>query len=72
MDNNLAYNSFTSFKSLSVDDVWHIIMRSSKKSCPLDPVPTSLVVECIDVLSGSSYCVIVRVSVVLKKTVVGD
>ena len=29
MDNNLAYNSFTSFKSLSEDDVRHIIMRSS-------------------------------------------
>ena len=50
MDNNLAYNSFTSFKSLSVDDVRHIITRSSKKSCSLDPVPTSLVVECMDVL----------------------
>ena len=50
MDNNPAYNSFTSFKSLSVDDVWHIITRSSKKSCSLDPVPMSLVVECMDVL----------------------
>ena len=50
MDNNLAYNSFTSFKSLSGDDVRHIITRSSKKSCSLDPVPTSLVVECMDVL----------------------
>ncbi|XP_068734832.1 uncharacterized protein [Montipora capricornis] len=50
MDNNLAYNSFTSFKSLLVDDVRHIIMRSSKKSCSPDPVPTSLVVECMDVL----------------------
>ena len=36
MENNLASNSFTSFKSLSVDDVRHIIMRSSKKSCSLD------------------------------------
>ena len=49
-DNNLVYNSFTSFKSLSVDDVRHIIMRSSKKSCSLDPAPVSLVVECMDVL----------------------
>ena len=50
-DNNLVHNSFTScFKSLSVDDVRHIIMQSSKKSCSLDPVPMSLVVECTDVL----------------------
>ena len=41
MDNNLAYTSFTSFKSLSEDDVRHIIMRSSKKSCSLDPVTGS-------------------------------
>ena len=46
MDNNPAYNSIASFKSLSVDDVRHIIMRSSKKSCSLDPAPMSLVVEC--------------------------
>ena len=50
MDNNLAYNSFTSFKPLSMENVQHIIMRSSKKSCSLDPVPTSLVVECMDEL----------------------
>ena len=50
MENNLASTSFTSFKSLSMDDVRHIIMRSSKKSCSLDPVPTSLVVECMDEL----------------------
>ena len=47
---DLASNSFTSCKSLSIDDVRHIIMRSSKKSCSLDPVPTSLVVECMDEL----------------------
>ena len=32
MESNLVYNSFTSFKSLSKNDVRHIIMRSSKKS----------------------------------------
>ena len=50
MENNLAYISFTTFKSLFMDDVRHIIMRSSKKSCSLDPVTTSLVVECMDEL----------------------
>ena len=33
-----------------MDDVRHIILRSLKKSCLLDPVPTSLVVECMDEL----------------------
>ena len=50
MESNIAYNSFTSSKSLSMDDIRHIVMRSSKKSCSLDPVPTSLVVECMDEL----------------------
>ena len=31
-----------------MDDVRYIIMRSSKKSCSLDPLPTSLVVKCMD------------------------
>ena len=31
-----------------MDDVRHIIMRSSTKSCSLDPVPTPLVVEYMD------------------------
>lgn len=30
MENNLASNSFIRFKSMSIDDVRHIIMRSSK------------------------------------------
>ena len=47
---DMQNSSFTSFKSLSMDDVRHNIMRSSRKSCSLDPVPTSLVVECMDEL----------------------
>ena len=33
-----------------MDDVRLIIMRSLKRSCSVDPVPTSLVVECMDEL----------------------
>ena len=39
-----------SFKSLTEDEVNQIISNSSKKSCSLDPMPTHLVVDCLDVL----------------------
>ena len=39
-----------SFKTLTEDDVNQIISNSSKKSCSLDPMPTHLVVHCLDVL----------------------
>ena len=32
------------------DDVSALIRKSTKKSCPLDPMPTSLVIGCLDVL----------------------
>ena len=41
---------FDSFKTLSDDDVMHLIAKSSKKSCSLDPMPTPPVVKCLDVL----------------------
>ena len=40
----------TSFTELSEEDVKGLIGRSSKKTCSLDPMPTSLVVESLDVL----------------------
>ncbi|CAB3985662.1 RNA-directed DNA polymerase from transposon X-element [Paramuricea clavata] len=39
-----------SFKTLTEDDVNQMISNSSKKSCSLDPMPTHLVVHCLDVL----------------------
>ena len=38
------------FKPISEDDVRKLIEGSSKKTCILDPMPTSLVINCIDVL----------------------
>ena len=38
------------FHPLSEDKVLKLIRHSAKKSCPLDPAPTSLVVSCLDVL----------------------
>jgi hypothetical protein len=42
--------SLTNFDELSIDDVQAIIGRVAKETCPLDPMPTSLVVQSLDEL----------------------
>ena len=42
--------SFHQFTPLSDEDVITLIQRSSEKCCALDPMPTKLVSNCIDVL----------------------
>ena len=42
--------SFHEFTPLSDEDVIALVQRSSKKCCALDPIPTKLVSDCIDVL----------------------
>lgn len=32
------------FKPLSIEEMRKLVMRSTKKSCPLDPIPTPLVI----------------------------
>lgn len=39
-----------SFCPLTEGDVLVLIQKLSKKSCMLDPIPTSIVTECLDVL----------------------
>ena len=41
---------FSEFNLLSESEVFHPITASSKKSCPLDPIPTKFLNECVDVL----------------------
>ena len=41
---------FASFKSLTQDQVCMLIDKAPKKSCQLDPVPTSIVVHSLDIL----------------------
>ena len=43
-------HAFHSFQPLSENDVSTLIRKSAKKSCPLDPMPTSLVVGFLDLL----------------------
>ena len=38
-----------SFHPLTKGDVCAFIQKSAKKSCMLDPMPTSLVTDCLDV-----------------------
>ena len=43
--------TFSTFKELAVEDVETLISRSSKKSCPADPIPTSLTMQCLEELA---------------------
>ena len=47
---SLCSTQFGSFTPLIEEDIKRLIGKSSKKSCSLDPMPTPLVVECLDVL----------------------
>ena len=43
-------NKFVSFWTMSEEEVLKIIKSTPNKSCDLDPIPTSLVLDCISVL----------------------
>ena len=47
-DEALSSSSFSVFRSVTVEDVKKIILKSKPTSCPLDPIPTPLLVECLD------------------------
>ena len=54
-------NEFISFRTMSEDEVLKIIKSIPSKSCDLDPIPTSLVLDCISVLltpimNNVNYC----------------
>ena len=42
--------TFANFETLSQEQVSELINRAAKKSCPLDPMPTSVVLDVLDVL----------------------
>ena len=42
--------TFANFETLSQEQVSELINRAAKKSCPLDPMPTSVVLDVMDVL----------------------
>ena len=40
--------NFSTFTEVSTDEVKEIILSSPPKSCPLDPIPTTLLLKCLD------------------------
>ena len=49
---------FPNFKTLTQDNVSLIIRKAAMKSCPLDPVPTYVVLQVLDVLLPAITCMI--------------
>ena len=45
-----SYTTLDHFKQLSEDEVRTLVSSASKKHCALDPMPSSLVSDCLDVL----------------------
>ena len=43
-----AVSSLSNFRACTEDEAREIIMRSPSKSCSLDPIPTTILKECID------------------------
>lgn len=40
--------SFSEFKTLTDDDVLKLIKKAATKSCPLDPMPTPVILQLLD------------------------
>ena len=43
-------SSFEKFEPLEMEAVKHLVLESNTESCSLDPIPTSMVKECLDEL----------------------
>ena len=48
--NTYACVTFANFKRLSQEQVYELIKKAAKKSCPLDPMPTSVTLDVLEVL----------------------
>ena len=44
-------STLTCFRNITEDEIKNVIMHSPSKSCDLDPLPTTLLKACIDVLA---------------------
>ena len=54
----VSIHSFPSFQPILESDLKKIILQSRPTSCPLDPIPTPLLIECLDVLLPSLTSII--------------
>ncbi len=48
-------SNFSDFIPVSHDDIKTILMSSASKSCPLDPMPTTIFKDCLDVILPVIY-----------------
>lgn len=46
------------FEPLPLDSMKKLIMKSPAKSCEIDPIPNSIVKECLEKLSAAISCII--------------
>ena len=52
-DKTIDVTPLTSFQPLSKEDIRKLILSATPKSCSLDPIPTSLLKDCIEILLPS-------------------
>ena len=52
-DVEYEHTLFTSFKPVTTEHLLSILAKCAPKSCDLDPMPTSLLLDCLDVLLPS-------------------
>ena len=50
LDERSCSRNFNEFQCVTLKQVESVIMKSPTKSCPLDPIPTIMLKECLDVL----------------------
>ena len=55
---NTCDTTLEGFEELSQETVREMIMESSTKSCPLDPIPTELFKKCVDSLLPSVTAIV--------------
>ena len=54
-------SSFEKFEPLEMEAVKHLVLESNTKSCSLDPIPTSMVKECLDELLPVLHLLLITV-----------
>ena len=57
-DNVQTAFAFESFDPISEDELRKLILSSKPTTCPLDPIPTPLLFECLDILLPSIHAII--------------
>ena len=49
-DIEFHHTPFTSFQPITTDYLHSVVTKCAPKSCELDPIPTSLLLECLDTI----------------------